>query len=532
MVCTMRPLVALAALWPVACVEGSAPSGTWALREGAQEPVRAESESSWEPVEQEPVERALPLVSLEARADDYADVLVIGSGAAGLAAGIAAREAGASVIILERASKAGTGITYATRALAVATSFQEAAGVSDTVEKAVEDWPALTGVSGEEPAVYDFLEGSAATLAWAVEKGFAYNGLASDPDSGSPARLHQVRGEDTRRGMIASFDGELRLRVEVDALLVRDGRVAGARWTDLDTGETGATGAGAVVVATGGFLRDRARVDAARPALAGRTLLWETSPHADGGGVGMLEAVGAAFSSLENIGLYVHAIQDPELAEGEALILGAMDQALLVDSTGQRFANEAAARSLDFFDALPEDQIFAVLPDELAGRYTAGRPDYNWTDPDVPEGFSLGELAAISEDVLVGATPSDLAELAGIDPETLGATIEEAHALALAGETDAFGRDFGASSTFEADLWWAVRFTPGLAKAFGGVSTDVEARVLDAMAEPIPGLYAAGEVAGMLPQGGAGTGFSGSIMACYHYGRLAGQNAAAEASAR
>lgn len=74
--------------------------------------------------------------------------------------------------------------------------------------------------------------------------------------------------------------------------------------------------------------------------------------------------------------------------------------------------------------------------------------------------------------------------------------------------------------------WFAVRLSPGLAKNFGGVATDVDGHVLDELGRPIPGLYAAGEVAGMVLEGGGGAGFAGSMNACYWGGRVAGASAA------
>jgi len=457
---------------------------------------------------------------------DHADVVIIGSGAAGLAAGIAAREEGASVVILERDDKPGNGITYATRAFAVGTSYQEAAGIADSADNAASEWPSITGVEGDTPAVYDFLAGSAETLDWLIGLGFAYTGLASDEDSGSVARLHTVRGEDTRLALVADFDGDLRTGVEADALVQVRGRVRGVRWTDLETGEQGVTWARAVIVATGGFLRDRAKVDEVRPDLAGRDLLVETSPQATGGGLGLLDDVGAAWANQGELGLYVHAIQDPDRDPGEALIFGAMDQALFVDASGARFADERNSRSLLFFDVVPGDDVYVVAPDAIAGSYMATRPDYNRDDPMVEQRFGMGDLVLSSPDVVLAATPSELAGLAGIDADGLEATIAEVTALAEIDGVDGFGRDFGGGLRFDDDLWWSIHLKPGLAKGFGGVATDEQARVLDASGQPIPGLYAAGEVAGMLPGGGAGTGFSGSVLACYHYGRVAGEEAA------
>jgi tricarballylate dehydrogenase len=70
----------------------------------------------------------------------------------------------------------------------------------------------------------------------------------------------------------------------------------------------------------------------------------------------------------------------------------------------------------------------------------------------------------------------------------------------------------------------AYQVTCGITFTFGGVRIDREARVLDTDLQPIPGLYAAGELVGGLfyfnYPGGTGL-MSGSV-----FGRLAGMSAA------
>jgi predicted oxidoreductase len=61
-------------------------------------------------------------------------------------------------------------------------------------------------------------------------------------------------------------------------------------------------------------------------------------------------------------------------------------------------------------------------------------------------------------------------------------------------------------------------------KTLGGLHTDLEARVLDAAGNPVPGLYAAGEVAGF---GGGGmhgyNALEGTFLGgCLFSGRVAG----------
>jgi len=465
-------------------------------------------------------------------ADATADVVVIGSGPAGMAAALSAQEAGASVIVYDRDDEAGQGIIYSGHILAAGTPYQAEAGIVDSPAMAEEDWLDITGVPGSEPAVTEFLESSADTLDWLVGYGLFVGQVVIDVDSGKTARIHDHNGDATRAALLDAFEGTVALNIEVEELLVEDGQVVGLTWKDLSTGETGTTRAGAVVVATGGFLRDRDRVNAARPDLEDRQMVFETNPESDGGGLGFLDAVGASSITAENIGIYVHSVQDPEFPEGEALIFSELDRQLIVDPAGQRFYNEGASRSFSFFDNLPSDEVYMVTTGERAAELYAFRPAYNWAVMGEEETYTLDELVPLSDELWEAGSLAEVADLAGIDATGLQATIDEVNGYIDDGGTDGFGRSFADEDPFESEDWWAARLTPGLAKAFGGVSVNLDTQVLKSDGDTIPGLYAAGEVIGMIPEGGGGSGFSGSVSACYTFGRLAGTKAAAEAASR
>jgi predicted oxidoreductase len=76
----------------------------------------------------------------------------------------------------------------------------------------------------------------------------------------------------------------------------------------------------------------------------------------------------------------------------------------------------------------------------------------------------------------------------------------------------------------------SVEVSVSVAKGFGGVDVDLDGRVLNAAGGPIPGLYAGGELTGMIGGSIVGEyGFTGSLTAVVLGGRVAGAHAAAEA---
>jgi predicted oxidoreductase len=123
----------------------------------------------------------------------------------------------------------------------------------------------------------------------------------------------------------------------------------------------------------------------------------------------------------------------------------------------------------------------------------------------------------------------DLAKLLGIDPGTLAATVLDAQRSARGELADAFGRrDFGLGPLDQ--RLYGCRVVPGLFHTQGGLAVDLDGRVLDSKARPIPNLFAGGGAAGGLSgrSGAAGYASGNGLLSAIALGRLAGVAAAAE----
>jgi predicted oxidoreductase len=96
-------------------------------------------------------------------------------------------------------------------------------------------------------------------------------------------------------------------------------------------------------------------------------------------------------------------------------------------------------------------------------------------------------------------------------------------------QADEWRVGLGSGVPIEEPPYLTIRLVPATAKAFGGVDVDLYGRVVDPSGEPIPGLYAAGELTGMA--GGSMVGdlsFSGSLSAVLLSIKIAGQTAGVE----
>jgi succinate dehydrogenase/fumarate reductase flavoprotein subunit len=127
----------------------------------------------------------------------------------------------------------------------------------------------------------------------------------------------------------------------------------------------------------------------------------------------------------------------------------------------------------------------------------------------------------------------DLAQAIEVDVPTFLDEVQrynQAFDAGLATEP-AFGKSLAESKKFDTPPYYAIQLFPLARKNFGGVKTDLRCRVLNRFFEPIPGLYAAGELAGMA--GGhinGRAGLEGTMLGpAIFSGRVAGGWAAQEA---
>jgi len=460
----------------------------------------------------------------------FSDVVIIGGGASGLTAAVEAAEVGAEVLILEREAMLGGAGIYAGNCFGAGTRWQAAAGVTDSPEAALAEWADFTnGGDPSHPWVEGFVYGSEETLEWMTDYGADFSIITTDPGAGETARIHPMSmpGSHPIATLAELLEEDAWLETTAVSLVSEGGAVIGVEIEQAD-GSIGWVQAGAVVVATGGFARDDERVYEAIPGLLNFPRHTESWLGMDGNGLDLIEAAGGTLANLENIGLYAHGITDANFGSPEVMIVSGLADVIVVGPHGRRVLNEDDLRGVWAGRiALTEGQLYAVFDNPLWTSRLISGLGYNYAK--VSDSFLSGPEYQQHVPVSSAGDFAALGAHAGIDGDTLLQTVSGYNAMVLSGTDTDFGKDMAGKLQLMSPPFTAVPLAMGTGKSFGGAALAEDGGVIGVDGAAIPGLFAAGEVAGVLGGTHLGQGVSGSITAVIYSGRVAGSGAGAYA---
>ena len=474
--------------------------------------------------------------------DVQADVAVIGGGAAGVAAALEAGGAGATIALVEQADTlGGTAAISGGGCCLVGTPLQDSKGIHDTPELAFEDWVKCGQGEADEQWARYYIDHSLHDLYfWAEKLGARWVEL-QEMEGNSVPRWH--RPANNGLGLMTAFinamksQGKTRVLAgsTADRLLLDNGRVCGVRSVDAKTGQPTEVHSKTVVVASGGFNSNLELVLEARPELKGFRVMEGSGPGAIGLGHRLLRELGGYFTHMENISFYVYATpdyRDPEAKRG--LVFRGTPGYIWVNQQGRRFHDESRNGAPSATPALLRQNpphAWAIVDAAMTGNMQVADPYYR--DGDKIRRDKVQELLDQSPYIRKADTLRELAQKIEVDVPVFLEEVEAYNKAFDAGlkREPRFGKPLGPCNKFDTPPYRAIQLFPLARKNLGGVKTDMRCRVLNAHFEPIPGLYAAGELAGMA--GGhinGKAGLEGTMMGPSLFsGRVAGGWAAHEA---
>ncbi len=435
------------------------------------------------------------------------DVAIMGAGAAGIAAGIEALDAGARVVAVEKlAEPGGAAIISGGGCLLVGTPLQEKAGIEDTPDLAFDEWMKWGGPTADAQWARYYIEHTLHDLYhWGETNGVRWVDLK--PQEGNSVQ-RWTRAEKSGLGLmtalIASFlakGGKLVKETEIQRLVTQNGRVAGLEGVCGVGKDPVRIMAKSVIIAAGGFNSNIEMVRQARPDLANDRVLEGSGFGSTGDGHKLVEQAGGYLTHMDHVWFYVYATPDYRYPDNKrGLVFRLAPGYIWVNQQGRRFHNEALSGGNSGAPALLAQSprhAWAILDQPMTSKMEVADPYYRQDDK--PLRHKIQELLDSSPFIKKADTLEDLAAKTGIDKSVFLATVQRYNA-ACAAKLDCepdFGKPLGASKAFDTPPYYAVQIFPLARKNFGGVKTDMACRVLDKHFEAIPGLFAAGEVAGM-----------------------------------
>ena len=486
------------------------------------------------------------------------DVVVVGAGNAAMCAALAARENGASVLVLERAPEEEAGGNSRFTAGAMRTVYD---GVDDlkalmpdltdseientdfgtyTKDQFWDDMARVTQYRTDPDMAEILIDGSHPAMLWMREKGVRFapiwgrqaflvdgkfkfwGGLTVEVTGGGEGLIEYLHK--------ALDDNGIEIRYGARALsLVSDGiRVSGVRVRQGD--EITEISAKSVVLAAGGFQANaEMRTRYLGPG-------WELAKirgtrFNTGDGINMALEAGAMpwgnWSGGHAVGWERNAPDFGDLAVGDQFQKHSYPFTIMVNADGKRFVDEGA----DF-----RNYTYAKY-----GRVILNQPgQFAWQIFDKKTLHLQRDEYKIRQ--VTKATANSIEELApkleGVDPDAFIATVREYNASVR--EDVPFNPNIkdgrctegleipksNWANVLDEPPFEAYAVTCGLTFTFGGLRIDTRGQVQDSDGRPLPGLYAAGELVGGLfyfnYPGGSGL-TAGAV-----FGKLAGTSAAAD----
>lgn len=446
-----------------------------------------------------------------------APLVIVGAGAAGLAAALAARAAGAEALVLER-DPVPRGSTALSAGLipAAGTRWQRQAGVEDTPERFAADIMAKAKGAPDPRLVDAVTRAAGPALEWLAEahglpfslvENFRYPGHSVLRMHGLPTRSGAELMDRLREAATAA-GAEIVCDAHVTTLFAEsDGRVAGLALARPD-GTEERIGCRALVLACNGYGGNKRLVRRHIPEMA--EALYFGHPGNQGDALIWGEALGAATRHLSGHQGHGSVAQPHGILVTWATIT---EGGVQVNADGQRFSDETQGYSEQAAHVLaqPGDIAWTIFD----GRIAAIARQF--------EDFRNAEAAGA---ILTAWSWAELAAQARLPADPFVATMDEVERAKREGLADAFGRAFAATPQLNPPFH-AVRVTGALFHTQGGLVVDGAARALRPDGRALPNLFAAGGAAcGVSGPTAAGYLSGNGLLTAVALGRLAGAAAA------
>ena len=396
--------------------------------------------------------------------------------------------------------------------------LQKEAGIEDTPEGLLEYFLSRGGDKLDYDVQKFCAEHFGETIDWLTgELGVLFKETVSKKGKDPVPRGHNCANNamDALRAVTAyaqEHGAEFHFGTTVESLVVDDGGAVTGVLAKRGNGSTVLYNAKNAIVSTGGFCRNVEMIDEYCPDYSG--VYTEVGVGCTGEGLQMGLDIGADYVGHGGTNGILACPVEP----GQSKLIS--NKALWINSKGERFANEAGQTHDIYYDVahFDDQKFFAVYDQAMVDAL----------DDDLRSKFEFGlEQGMFAQ----GDTVAEAAAALGIDGAAAQAALDGYNELAAAGEDAQFKKKAEVLVPLTEAPYYVLTMGVCTHGSFGGYRVNTEFQVLDTNGQPIPHLYAAGEVCcgtfiyDDYPAGGCGLNWS------YTSGRYSGKNAAKAALA-
>jgi flavocytochrome c len=421
--------------------------------------------------------------------DGEAEIIVVGGGNTGIPAAITAHDKGAKVMVLETSSGMASSLAMIAGGTPfTGTDLQKAEGIKDSPDQLYEE---AVKVSGGSPELWR-------ALADRQEEVYEWlKSLGAKPEKVLLAPGHLVRRSvkfeghgpalcKVLRNALKKSGVDVRYKHRARKLIVDNGRVVGI------TAESGGKTLNfkakkAIILATGGFCQNLEIVKEYGPHYA--DLIATAPPTHQGDGLKMAMAIGAA---TDGLGLAVCPSM-PVGAETLQFVQSGLMGGITIDRWGNRFGNEATEE----LGTYTEKHKICLDRDPTGLHITVADQAIRDLNPPANPG---------RETIYQADTIEELEKQLDIPAGNLVATVKKYNSdIEQYGEDKEYGRRMQGMQWPEKPVmplnhppYYAMKNKICLTSMKGGLKINAKCQVIDQFDDVIPGLYAAGEIAGGL----------------------------------
>ena len=462
------------------------------------------------------------IIDADGEFDTQVPLLIVGAGASGLCAALAAREGDTEVIVIER-DPVPSGSTALSAGLvpAAGTRFQRDKGVDDSPEQFIADLQRKARGEADPVLVNVVARESARLIEWLADRhglpfslvdNFLYPGHSALRMHGLPSRSGRELVDRLRKTAEAN-DVVIVVEATVDTLVAApDGHVRGVAIV-RGNGRRERIGCDVLILACSGYGGNPELVRRFIPEMAGA--LYFGHPGNRGDAVLWGEALGAKLACLSAYQGHGSVATPHNILITWAVIT---EGGFQVNATGCRFCDESRGYSEQAAEVLrqPGGIAWNVFDERIAGIARQF------------EDFRSAERAGA---ILSADNIGDLACAMHMPADPLAAEWQSVERAKASGGRDRFGRRFSPKQKL-APPFHAVRVTGALFHTQGGLAVDATGRVKRLNGDVFPNLFAAGGAAvGISGNGAAGYLSGNGLLTAMTLGRLAGRAAGAQLAA-